>query len=172
METTIGEGKVRKNNNRNTRVILSEAMGLDQLQLFVRFCNLSGLLPFRMILDEQTRRFKRFEGHWRNAANWWCSFVIVSQLLAFFGNIYILIVLILPEHKELSLVQHFVHSLYFSNYFFFILLSPRLFLFRFRHFETAFEFLHRIDRMIGTAGSSCTTRRRTIIGILIIFIDV
>jgi hypothetical protein len=142
------------------------------LQLFVRFCNLTGLLPFRMILDEQTGRFKRFEGHWRHAANWWCSFVGVCQILAFIGIAYVFTFLILPKDYELNLIYKFVYCLYFLNHFFFILLSPRLFFFRYHHLQTAFEFLHRTDRMIGTAKSSCTTRRRTIIGILIIFTGV
>ena len=148
-------------------------MGVEELQLFVRLCNLTGLLPFRMILDEQTGRFKRFDGHWSHPAKWWCSFVMAIQIAVLVGNFYWFVVSFHSKGINLSIVYKLVQFLYFSNYLILLLLSPRLFLFRFRHLETAFECLHRIDRMIiSNSKLSSTTRRRTVIGILIILIDV
>lgn len=147
-------------------------MGVEELQLFVRLCNLTGLLPFRMILDEQTRRFKRFDGHWSHPAKWWCSFVMAIQIAVLVVNFFWL-VLFHSKGINLSIVYKLVFFLYLSNYLILLLLSPRLFLFRLRHLQTAFECLHRIDRMIiSNSKSSNTTRRRTFIGILIILIDV
>ena len=155
-----------------TLVIRSSAMGVERLQLLVQFCNLSGLLPFRMILDEETRRFKRFEGHWRHLANWWCSFITAIKVAVLVASIYFAAVSFLAGEKQ-SLAYQLVYLLYCSNYAILLLLSPSLFLFRIRHLESAFESLHRIDRMIEAAvKSSCTIRRRTFIGILIIVIDV
>jgi hypothetical protein len=147
-------------------------MGVEELQLFVRLCNLTGLLPFRMILDEQTGRFKRFDGHWSHPVKWWCSFVMTIQIGVLVVNIYWLVDSLDPK-VNFSLVYKLVFILYFLNYSILMLLSPRLFLFRLRQLETAFECLRRIDRMIiSNSKSSNPTRRRTVIGILIILIDV
>ena len=59
---------------------LSIKMGVERLQLFVRFCNISGLFPFRMVLNEVTGKFKRFDCHWRHFANLWFIFVLLAQL--------------------------------------------------------------------------------------------
>ena len=55
-------------------------MGVERLKMLFHACNVSGLLPFRMVLDAQTKRFKRFEGHWRHPNNWWFLILLISQM--------------------------------------------------------------------------------------------
>ena len=58
---------------------------------------------------------------------------------------------------------------YLFNYFALIFVSPRIFLFRFRHLETAIEILNRIDRILDKTSqqpqNDDKTRHLTVIGI-------
>ena len=63
-------------------------MGVERLQLLVRFCNLIGLFPFRMILNEQTNQFHRFDRHWRHPSNWWFTFLCVGFIVFIFPFAY------------------------------------------------------------------------------------
>ena len=150
-------------------------MGVEQLQLFVRFSNICGLIPFRMILDEQAKRFQRFEGHWRHPANWWFTFQFIGFLLFLFFCVLHLLLMMKGDIGSMSIVFLAVYILYFSNALV-ITSIPRLFLIRFRRFESAIEILHQIDRMIRVMGkmrhTSCTTRQRTLIGIGFSFVSV
>ena len=73
-------------------------MGIERLELCVRFCNIAGLFPFRMVLNRFNGKFLRFESHWRHPANWWLilsitvhfvqgSFIIYLGLLNLFYNL-------------------------------------------------------------------------------------
>lgn len=140
-------------------------MGVERLQHLFRICNLLGLLPFRMVLDAQTKGFKRFESHWRHPNNWWFIILLIGQIcfltiisLSFWS-------LIAQKLESLSLVMLMIFTLLSSSYFIW-LVSVRLFLFRFRHLETALEIFHGIDRLLNKIHhATCNnTQRRTIIG--------
>ena len=136
-------------------------MGVERLQLLIQFSNVSGLLPFRMVLDEQTKRFKRFDGHWRHPSNWWfLSFLLVQFGLHIIGpfSVYSTWVSSSFIYLAVFIFGFFNFSLFFS--------SLRLFLFRFRHLEKALEIFESIDRLLSTR-TRCNSKRRTIIGIVI-----
>jgi len=148
-------------------------MGVERLQLCIRFCNVCGLFPYRMILEEQTYRFKRFVRHWRHPANWWFAFLSISYIL--FVVIFAFISwteLFNKENDSFTAVHKVALALYFSNLLV-IISVPRLFLFRFRYFEKSMETLHRIDHLLDKMPRpSCHIRLFTIMGILIFFLAV
>ena len=112
-------------------------MGVERLQLCVRFCNVCGLFPFRMILDPISGRFKRFDHHWRHPANWWFILNIICYLMFFsLGAYYMVFSLVANETIFIPVVLAVVLILYAFNV---LALNsiPRLLLFRLRHLETA-----------------------------------
>ena len=58
---------------------LLKNMGVEELHLFVRFCNVTGLFPFRMVLDQSTRKFKRLKGQY-SLVNWWFIFLSIGRI--------------------------------------------------------------------------------------------
>jgi hypothetical protein len=148
-------------------------MGVGRLQLCTRFCNVCGLFPYRMKLDDQTLKFKNFEQHWRHPANWWFAFLSISYIL--FVITFTLVswtALSTEENNTLTTVHKVALALYFSN-FLAIISVPRLFVFQFRNFERTLEILHRIDHLLEEIPqSSCHIRLITIIGISVFFLAV
>ena len=147
--------------------------GIERLQLFVRFCNFCGLIPFRMVFDDETKQFKRFEGHWRHPANWWFALLLVGHILSINLLVYFNWKQFYTVDSSLVASLTFVHlfalALYSTN--FIVLISlPRFFLIRSRNLETALETLDRIDSWMNKVPRApCTTRRRTLIGFSLIF---
>jgi hypothetical protein len=148
-------------------------MGAEEgLRLLFYFCNVSGLLPFRMIFDAQTKRFKQFESHWRHPANWWFLTILIGQFLFFYNFINYAKLVILKENESKSTVFMFIFICGVVNYIV-LCLSLRLILFRFRHLETALEIFNKIDRMLTkTCHPSCNVYQRTVIGLILICIGV
>lgn len=146
-------------------------MGVEKLHLFIRFCNMCGLLPYRMRLDFQTKRFKRFDGNWRHPANYWFTFLLIIHIIFIFYFIYLDSKLVYGNGSvgNASTVHMFAYWLYFANLIL-LLSTPRLFLIQFRHLETALETLHHIDRVLldKVAHLPCTTRKRSLICIILI----
>jgi hypothetical protein len=149
-------------------------MGLENLKLFFRFSNICGLFPFRLVLDEQTGRFKRLFGNWRHPANWWFTLLLIGQVYFIILDVVCTAMinskLFLDGHQSFSVVLILTISLDLLN-FTIITLVPRLFLFRIRNLEVTLEHLGHIDRIltrIVPKPLSCTSRKRTIAGISII----
>lgn len=144
-------------------------MGIERLELCVRFCNIAGLFPFRMVLNRFNGKFLRFESHWRHPANWWLilsitvhflqgSFIIYLGLLNLFYNL----IRALPTAALVAYVFDLLNFVLFG-------FITRLLLLRFRHLEKAFNQLKKIDRLFFDKfcySFSCKTRRRTLIGIV------
>ena len=150
-------------------------MGVERLQLLVRFCNVCGLLPFRMVLDEPTMRFKRFDGHWRHPANWWFALHLMGQIFLTLQIVYMIWSSNTESNKSTNLSSvYFVVFLLFILNFVILLWCPRIFLSRRRHLEVAIELIHRIDGTLTKILQEmpCTTRRRTLVGISISFLAV
>ena len=165
----------KKGNERNARAYIfipetvicllrSKMMGLESLQLFINFSNISGLFPFRLVVDEQTGRFKRLVGHWRHPANWWFTLLLIGQVY----NIILItfVTWITQRNRSLSYVYFLSIGLNPGNYLNTILI-PRLFLFRIRHLEDAIGHLVSIDRILTRIipmPLSCNSRQRTLAG--------
>lgn len=146
-------------------------MGVEELQLFFRFANVSGLFPFRMILDRSTGKFKRFEGHWHHFANWWFVVLFIGHVFYVTAFIYMSVTMII-EDSNLSLPVFYLvtFSLYLLCQLLFTI-TPRLFLICFRHLEMALLKLRRIDNELGRTSShvtrSSSSQCRTLIGIFL-----
>ncbi len=122
-------------------------MGLGRLRLFFRFRNVSGLFPFRVVLDECTGKFKRFDGHWCHPANWWFILILL-------GHLYLLILLIfviqsmITGHAQSVPTTYLVALSLFSISFFILITIPRLFLVRLRNLDLSLEMIQQIDRIL------------------------
>lgn len=148
-------------------------MGVERLQLLMRYCNVSGLLPFRMVLNARTKQFKRFDNHWRHPANWWFALLAIGHLVLTAVFIYLSWINLHDGKSEPITTVQVVLTLMHGHII--VLFSlPRLFLFQVKHLETAFDILHRFDRRIVNISpkSSDTVLRRTHIGIIITLIGV
>lgn len=141
-------------------------MAVERLRLIFLICNLSGLFPFRMILDAQTKQFKRFDKHWRHPFNWLFLIVFFGQ-----GLFYIMMTysswIISKEIQSKSTIYSVIFILGLLNYVI-LCFSLRLLLFRVRHLETAIEIFQGIDRLLAKKlfETPCRTKQRTIIGLV------
>ena len=141
-------------------------MAVGRLQLLVQLCNLCGMFPFRMVLDNDTKQFKYFDHHWRHPANWW--FLLLTITYPVFVFVFTYVGLTFIVHDAESVILQTAIGMYLSSLLI-IVSIPRLFMFRFRNFERALEILHRIDYILDKISpSSRVIRRFTIIGIAII----
>ena len=150
-------------------------MGVERLQLLVRFCNLIGLFPFRMILNEQTNQFHRFDRHWRHPSNWWFVFIFMAQTFLTLQVVYMVVLPHSNSNNEPNKTNFVYQMIFFAFILTHMILSwcPRIILFRLRLLESAVENLHRIDRTLSKISliKPCdTTRRRTLVGISITFL--
>lgn len=148
-------------------------MGIERLQLFCRISNVCGLFPFRMIVEEGTGEFKCFNSSWRHPAIWWFLFLLIGHI--YFSVIWIYyswLHLTIDESQSLTKVRLVVLMLFFAIVL--ILLSiPLLFIFLYRHLETAIDILNRFDRKLcNTHCGFCSDRRRMYIGIAVTVISV
>jgi hypothetical protein len=139
-------------------------MGVERLQLFMRFCNVCGLLPFRMVLDPVSHRFKRFDSHWRHPANWWFLLQLIPYpILLSIAVYYAFTVFMTDKTESMTAVLSVAVMLYGFNVFALNSIH-RLTLFRLRQLETAIEILDRVDRVLDKMiRIPCTNRRRTLI---------
>lgn len=142
-------------------------MGVERLRSLFRICNVSGLLPFRMVFDAQTKRFKRFERGWCwfHPLNWWFLMLFSGQGMFYISSGYVSWTLF-EEIRSKSTVYFTIVIFSILNYIL-MCLSLRLFLFRFRHLETALEILDKIDRLTNKIIHQvrCHSQRHTIFGI-------
>ena len=145
-------------------------MGVEELQLFFQFSNISGLFPFRMVLDQSTGRFKCFEGHWYHLVNWWFIFLLIGQIFYVIVFLYMNGTMIFIDDRLLPVV----YLVAFSSYLLGLLIStiiPRFFLIHFRHLESAFIIFQRIDNQL-IPHRPATTQRRTFIAIFLTLLTV
>lgn len=148
-------------------------MGIERLQLLSRWCNVCGLFPFRMISDEGTGELKRFDGSWRHPANWWFILLLIGHV--YFAVIWIYfswLHLTTYESQSLTTVHLVVLMLFFAIVL--TLLSiPILFIFFYRHLETAIEILNHFDHKFSKIHCGfCSDRMRMYVGIVITIIAV
>ena len=62
---------------------------LYQLRYFIRFCQISGVIPYSMKLVKFGTRGESktimFEFSWRQITSWWFSLIVSSNLISFFA---------------------------------------------------------------------------------------
>ena len=148
-------------------------MGLEHLKLFFHFGNVSGLFPFRMVLDESTGKFKRFDIRWRHPANWWFLFLLIGNLILLALVIYSMWSMIIETTKSLPTTFSVVLLLY-SIGFFILCTTPRLFCIQIQNLGQSFEMILKIDRVLDKIPTQipCTTQRLTVVGIIYVYVHV
>ena len=140
-------------------------MAIERLQLFVRFGNISGLLPFRMVVDVETGKFKRFNFSWYHPANWWFIFLLIIQSTLTILNFHV--TWTVNSNEFMYTLSSGIDTLSFTI----LMWTPRLLLFHLRKMWMVFDSLGRIDRHLDKYNqiNQCSIRRQTIIGIIICF---
>ncbi len=141
-------------------------MGLERLKLLSTLINLTGMMPFRMILDKKTNRFKRFDFGWRHPITWWCALSILTQLI--YGPVIatIQISMVLTKKND-PIIYMIIMSLWQVSY----VLSrfvPFLLLFHAGHLKLAFNSLAKVDLALQNIPHRlCFSRRYTLTGFAI-----
>ena len=146
--------------------------GLERLRWLVWFCNVTGVLPFRMEIDSKTKKFERFAFSWCHFVTWWFILIV---------SIYILIIVLffkifLDVYYSFTDNQSTLTT--FSMFLFMITnsathLCPRILIFQYRNLQKASDYIKKVDQLISKVGKwPCTSKRRIIIGMLPIFITV
>ena len=140
-------------------------MGVEDLRILCRFCNVTGLFPFRMVTNGQTNGFQRFDSHWRHPANWWFLILFFIDIAYIIITIHEQIFLFVSEN-QLATIYKVVYTLSILNYTLLVTV-PRIFLFSFRHLEAALEILDKTDRLMANTIQKvpCRTKQRAVIGI-------
>ena len=144
-------------------------MKVGRLQLFARFCNFAGLFPFRLVLDGETGKFKRFDCRWLHPASVWFAVVLIGQL-----SFTILIICVnLKFFMASNSLVYRVSMLMDVCNFLIVSWAPRLFLFHIRKVEKTIHSLIYFDRMLVKCHRrSSNIRRRIIIYIIICLVTV
>lgn len=143
-------------------------MGLERLNILFFFINLTGMLPSRMVVDRRTNRFKRFDNGWQHPITWWFIFILVAQLIwiPYFCTFQIDAL----SHYQESVVYLMVIILWQVSYTL-VKLSPLLLIFRIGKLKEALVTLAKVDQELqkirALENKPCTSRLRTIIGILL-----
>ncbi len=144
---------------------------MERLRWFMLMCNLTGVLPFRMIW--LNGRFRGFGFCWKHPAVWWFGLILFIQL-AFL----VILVTVVSEFKtDLNNAKISMTILLATTTFQFStiveFLSPYLIFFHISKMKSIANTLQEVDRVLDRlpeATSSCTVRFRTGIGILLSFI--
>jgi hypothetical protein len=146
--------------------------GLEHLRWLVWFCNVTGVLPFRMENDRKTKKFERFTFSWCHLVTWWFIMIVsfYSLTSVFFFKIFLDVYYSFADNQSKLTT--------FSMFLFMITnsvthLCPRILIFQYRKLQKASDYVNKVDQLIGKVGKwPCTSKRRIIIGMLPIFITV
>ena len=145
-------------------------MGVEQLQLLIRFCNVCGLVHVWMVCDKLTGNFRRFDRRWRHPSNWWFTFLLVGYLGLCTSLSFFVVSHYSKQMSQLLTKVEIVATLFYGVNLGCLNSIPRLVVIHFRHLEIAFECLNRADRIMNKMPhtTSCTTRKRTVFGLSVI----
>ena len=143
--------------------------GQERLDLLVRWCQLIGLVPFRMERDAESGRFLRFSFSWRHPLTYWwltCKILYVTAYVSYNLNRWTTLekkVAIYQSTKTEILVL-FVGTVFSATTCLFI---PETLVFRCSYFSKASRHLHEFDTLLEDHHvPACSTRKFTVIGIV------
>lgn len=126
-----------------------------------------------MVTDKRTGHFKRLDSEWRHPITWWFIFISIAQLIwiPYFSVFSITGVARLQESTVYSLVIMLWQISYALVKFCPVLLIPHI-----GKLREAFVILANVDRKLMKVSmmenKPCTSKKRTIIGIISILIGV
>ena len=143
--------------------------GQERLDLLVRWCQLIGLVPFRMERDAESGRFLSYSFSWRHPLTYWwltCKILYVTAYVSYNLNRWTTLekkVAIYQSTKTEILVL-FVGTVFSATTCLFI---PETLVFRCSYFSKASRHLHEFDTLLEDHHvPACSTRKFTVIGIV------
>ena len=146
-------------------------MSSDQKHLhwLVRWCQVIGLSPFRMEKDPQTGRFQRFAFSWRHPLAWWWLALKATYLavtLVWVARNWQLVSL-LAESENYSTTTKLLVQVSFINLTLAQFIFPEVVAYRYSLLARISRRLRRTDDLLADYSCpSCTTRKRSVIGIV------
>jgi len=141
--------------------------GQERLDLLVRWCQLIGLVPFRMERDAESGRFLSFSFSWRHPLTyWWLSSKILYVVALYFNMKSVWEGKFVSSTEEpigvkmIDLISN--NILHFTAF-----ITPEILVSRWALFSKASRILGEFDTMIEKLDfPSCSTRKRSVIGIV------
>ena len=148
---------------------------LTNLRPFVRFCQLSGFIPFRMEMDSETKKFQRFSFSFHHPLTWW--FFIMKFII--FVSFCMMFPISQKHFLQLNaewgskISNCFVSMIIFESL---VLVMFQLTLIRYSHLRKAVELIVKAERTFKSVSNMVehknTVTQRTFFGLLFIFIQV
>ena len=143
--------------------------GQERLDLLVRWCQLIGLVPFRMERDAESGRFLRFSFSWRHPLTYWWLTCKILYVTAYVWHILHRLILIeggtiRSQSTDAELLVQVVGIVFAAITCLFI---PETLVFRFSYFSKASRYLHEFDTLLEDHHvPACSTRKFTVTGIV------
>ena len=141
--------------------------GQERLDLLVRWCQLIGLVPFRMERDAESGRFLRFSFSWRHPLTyWWLTWkIIYIAAIVFYNTAKCFYIEERASQFQSKEVLVFVVGVALTTATRFFI--PETLVFRCSYFSKASRHLHEFDTLLEDHHvPACSTRKFTVIGIV------
>ena len=146
---------------------------LTNLRPFVRLCQLSGFIPFRMEVDSETKKFQQFSFSFHHPLTWW--FFIIKFII--FVSFYMLFSISQKFFPQLNAEWGSKISICFVSMIIFqylIIVVMQLSMFRCSRLRKAIELIVKAKQTLNSVSKMAehknTVTRRTFFGLLLIFI--
>lgn len=145
------------------RIYHSVMSGLEQMRIFFRICQCTGLFPFRLELADRTKSVFNISFSWKYPITWWFITTIGVQVLMFY---LILSPTAKAAHVNLPTIL-FVSITLSGAISFLTLITVRFWISpHFSSFFKAIELISKIERYLLSVPlrSKCTVTIRTVLG--------
>ena len=142
--------------------------GLERFRGLVLWGNVAGFLPFRMELDRDSGKFRRFTFSWRDPLVYW---LITSFVLQTFLNVYFEFKLYIERNQFLAPLNATLQITYHIMRHYLTVLSyvPYLLLYRWKDLQAATKYALKFDRMMSdVTHKPCKMKRRIFIGVILL----
>lgn len=144
--------------------------GLERLRFLIWWANAAGLLPFRMELDANTAKFRRFAFSWKHPLTWWLAVALVLRTA-------VSVSMRTAESSDdpaamttVAKVTVFALKVNYQADAFIFSVVPLMILLRWRNLAAAVKYVHKFDRMTAASAGHrpCRTKRRIAVGLVLI----
>ena len=140
--------------------------GLERFRGLVLWGNVAGFLPFRMELDRDSGKFRRFTFSWRDPLVYWhiILFVLQTFLVVYLELTSKRTQYLASLNPNLQITYHVMrHYLTVLSY------VPYLLLYRWKDLQTAVKYAIKFDRMMSdVTHKPCKMKRRIFIGVILL----
>ena len=140
---------------------------LERTRILVRWSNVIGVQPFRVELDADTGKFRRFNFSWRHPVTWWfvVSTVLMAVIAWFVFDIYVTLQSSIYETESPTIAKVVYPILQLGS--FLTIINPYMLIWRWKDLAEAVKWVHKFDRAVEDVGNlPCQTKRRILFGLL------